>query len=90
MAALLCWWFAPGAVVTGSGCLAVCQEKLEGLVPASPCVRVLDPAPLDCPWRLVHGPLREGGIPREENCYGPGVGCGLRAASGMWLHVRTN
>src|SRR5919206_1999068 len=42
------------------------QKQLVGFVPASARARMADPAARDRPMRLVHDPLREGEIPREQ------------------------
>src|SRR5215204_4669366 len=42
------------------------EEQLISSVPAPVRARMADPAARDRPMRLVHDPLREGEIPREQ------------------------
>src|SRR3954451_4701790 len=42
------------------------EEQLIGFVPAPARARMADPGARDRPMRLVHDPLREGEIPREQ------------------------
>jgi len=53
-AALGCWWSSDA------------EEQLIGFVPAPARARLADPGARDRPKRLVHDPLREGEIPREQ------------------------
>src|SRR3954470_24107557 len=53
-AALGCWWSSPA------------EKQLIGFVPAPARARLADPGARDRPKRLVHDPLREGEIPREQ------------------------
>src|SRR3954454_6656100 len=54
VAALGCWWSNHA------------EEQLIGFVPAPARARMADPGARDRPMRLVHDPLREGEIPREQ------------------------